>query len=99
ARTLDQLLARADPVADTSEEVSDGIGHRHGFVLSPARLDDARDIAAQGEIAKAKPVHLELANVRPRAAAALAAALDADLELVLLRKPIDQLAHGFLFRP
>ena len=30
ARALDQLLARADAVADASEEISDGIGHRHG---------------------------------------------------------------------
>src|SRR5439155_20367272 len=29
ARELDQLLARADAVANPSEEISDGIGHRH----------------------------------------------------------------------
>ena len=34
ARALDELLARADPVADAREEVSDGIGHRHGLVLT-----------------------------------------------------------------
>src|SRR5690348_3315732 len=61
---------------------------------SPARLDDARDIAAQGELAEAQPAHLELAEIRARAAAALAAALDAHLELLLLGKPIDQLAHA-----
>src|SRR5215468_5100916 len=66
------------------------------FVLSPARLDDARDVAAQGELAEAEAAHLELAEIRPRPAAALAAALDADLELVLLGKLIDQLAHGVL---
>src|SRR4051812_49797860 len=65
-------------------------------VLSPARLDDARDVAAQGELAEAEPAHLELAEIRPRPAAALAAALDADLELLLLGKLIDQLAHRFL---
>src|SRR5262249_9878046 len=96
ARALDQLLAGADAVADTGEEVSDGIGHRHGWVLSPARLDDARDVAAQGELAEAKAAHLELAEIRARPAAALAAALDADLELELLGKLVDQLAHGFL---
>src|SRR5215813_4629646 len=69
------------------------------FVLSPARLDDARDVAAQGELAEAETAHLELAEIRPRPSAALAAVLDADLELVLLRKLIDQLAHGVLFRP
>src|SRR5881394_45307 len=67
-----------------------------GFVLLPARLDDARDVAAQGELAEAEPAHLELADIRARPAAALAAALDADLELVLLGKLIDQLAHGSL---
>jgi hypothetical protein len=66
------------------------------YVLSPARLDDARDVAAQGELAEAEPAHLELAEIRPRPATALAAALDADLELVLLWKLIDQLAHGVL---
>src|SRR4029079_1184075 len=65
------------------------------FVLSPARLDDARDVAAQGELAEAKPAHLELAEIRTRPAAALAAALDAHLELVFLGKLVDQLAHRF----
>jgi hypothetical protein len=66
------------------------------IVLSPARLDDAGDIAAQGELAEAEPTHLELAEIRPRPTAALAAALGADLELLLLGKLIDQLAHGVL---
>src|SRR5512138_1210436 len=65
-----------------------------GYFLSPARLDDTRDVAAQGELAEAEPAHLELAEICARPAAALAATLDADLELVLLGKRIDQLAHG-----
>src|SRR4051794_24564278 len=65
------------------------------YFLSPARLDDARDVAAQGELAEAETAHLELADEGARPAAALAAALDAHLELVLLGKPIDQLAHEF----
>src|SRR5882724_5481103 len=66
------------------------------YFLSPARLDDARDIATQGELAEAKAAHFELAEIRARPAAALAAVLCANLELELLGKPIDQLAHGFL---
>src|SRR5690348_9488198 len=61
---------------------------------SPARLDDTRDIAAQGEVPETEPAHLELAQVRARPAAALAAVVLADLELVLLRKLVDQLAHA-----
>jgi hypothetical protein len=60
----------------------------------PARLDDARDVAPERELAEAKTTHLELAEVRTRTTAALAAALHANLELVLLGKPIDQLAHA-----
>src|SRR5439155_18862397 len=60
----------------------------------PAALDDARDIATQCELAEAEAAHLELAEVRTRPAATLAAALDANLELVLLGKLIDQLAHA-----
>src|ERR1700733_8630200 len=60
---------------------------------SPARLDDARDIAAQGEFAETQTAHLELAYIRARAAAALAPVLRADLELDLLGKLVDQLAH------
>src|SRR5262249_7416979 len=52
--------------------------------LSPARLDDARDVAPQGELAEAKPAHLELAEIRARPAATLAAALDAHLVRELL---------------
>src|SRR3954465_2296487 len=63
------------------------------YFLSPARLDDARDVATQGELAEAKTAHLELADIGTRATAALAAALGAHLELELLWKPIDQLAH------
>jgi hypothetical protein len=56
---------------------------------SPARLDDARDVAAERELTEAEATHLELTQVCAGPAAALAAALHADLELVLLRKRID----------
>src|ERR1043166_1264745 len=69
------------------------------FVLSPARLDDARDVAAQGELAEAEPADLELAEIGARTTTALAAALDADRELVLRWKLIDQFAHWFPLRP
>src|SRR5262249_55908721 len=59
----------------------------------PARLDHTGDIAAQCELAEAEPAHLELAEIGTRPAAALAAALHANLELVLLRKLVDQLGH------
>src|SRR4051812_45354477 len=60
---------------------------------SPARLDDARDVAAERELAEAATTHLELTEVGARTATALAAALDPDLELLLLGKRIDQLGH------
>src|SRR5690348_17202880 len=60
----------------------------------PARLDDARDVAAQRELAEAEATHLELTEVGTRAAATLAAALHANLELLLLGKRIDQLGHN-----
>src|SRR5688572_24287949 len=60
---------------------------------SPARLDNAGDIAAKSQLAEAEPAHLELTEVRTRTAAALAAALLTNLELVLLGKRIDQLGH------
>src|SRR5690242_9915695 len=60
----------------------------------PARLDDARDVAAQRELAEAEATHLELTEIGARPTTTLAAALHADLELLLLRKPIDQLAHA-----
>src|SRR6185436_8100292 len=61
---------------------------------SPARLDDARDIAAQGELTEAATAHFKFPKVCTSAAAALATALDANLELLLLGKLIDQLAHA-----
>jgi hypothetical protein len=65
-------------------------------VVLPARLDDARDVAAERELAKAATTHLELAEVRASTATTLAAALDTNLELLLLGKPIDELAHRCL---
>src|SRR5580698_9474 len=62
ARALHGLLARVDPVANTRQEISDWIGHRHIRCSSPARLDDAGDIAAERELANAKTAHLELAQ-------------------------------------
>src|SRR6185436_12466552 len=62
---------------------------------SPARLDDARDIAAERELSETAAAHLELAQVGARAAAALAAGLDANLELLLLGERIDQLGHDY----
>src|SRR5262249_50807098 len=91
ARAVDGLLARADPVTDTREEIGDGVSH--GTRSSPARLDDAGDVAAQGELAEAEPAQLELAQVGAGATAALAAVAGADLELVLLGKPILVRAH------
>src|SRR5437763_11687132 len=63
-------------------------------ISSPARLDDAGDVTAQREIAEAQAAHFELAEVRARPPAPLAAVTDANLELVLLRKLVDQLAHA-----
>jgi hypothetical protein len=60
---------------------------------SPARLDDTRDIAAECELSETTPAHLELAEIGTRTATALAARLDANLELLLLGERIDQLGH------
>src|SRR5205807_1703367 len=62
-------------------------------VSSPARLDDAGDVTAKRQLTEAEPAHLELAQVGAGAAAALAAVAGADLELVLLGKPILVRAH------
>src|SRR5437773_1578349 len=59
--------------------------------LSPARLDDARDLATQRQPTEADAAHLELAQIRARPAADLAAVLPANLEL---RLPIDHV-HEF----
>src|SRR3569832_2206864 len=63
-------------------------------ISSPARLDHAKEDTAEREHTEAETAHLDLAQVRARPATALAAALDTNLELVLLRKPVDQLAHA-----
>src|SRR5690349_24815156 len=55
----------------------------------PAALHDARDVTAERELAETEATHLELAEVRTRTAATLAAALVANLELLLLGKRID----------
>src|SRR5215212_2437734 len=59
------------------------IGSVIDILASPARLDDTRDITAERELSETAAAHLELAQVRARTATALAARLDADLELVL----------------
>jgi len=52
--TLDQLLARADPVFGYERgESAMGSVSDMGF-SSPARLDDSRDIAAKGKTAEDK---------------------------------------------
>src|SRR5688572_8752476 len=56
---------------------------------SPTRLDDARDVAAERELAETEAAHLELAQECAGTPAPLAAALDTDLELLLLGKPVD----------
>src|SRR5688500_11762601 len=60
---------------------------------SPARLDHARDLAAEREVTEAEAAHLELAQEGTGATAPLATVLLTDLELGLLGKPIDELAH------
>src|SRR5665647_493245 len=56
---------------------------------SPARLDDARDVAAQRQLTEAKAAHLELAEECTRPTATLAAVLRTHLELDLLGKGIN----------
>src|SRR5215471_6157277 len=60
--------------------------------LSPARFDDARDLAAQRQPTEADAAHLELAQITARPAAYLAAVVLAHFELLL---PLD---HVYEFR-
>jgi hypothetical protein len=60
-----------------------------GRSSSPARLDHARDIAPKRQLAETETAHLELPQVSTRTTTARAAILDANLELLLLGKPVD----------
>src|SRR5690349_14572067 len=64
------------------------------WTSSPARLDDARQLTLERQIAEAEPAHIELAHVGARTAAQGTPALGPDVELVLLRKHLAKLAHA-----
>src|SRR5437879_1413276 len=66
-------------VADASQHVRDGIGH-HEFT-SPARLDDAGNLALEREESQADSAKLEFAIVSARATTNLAAVAVTHLEL------------------
>ena len=78
---LDGVVLGLQRVADAREEVGYRIGDGHRHVSLPARLRQAGDVALVGQLAQADPAEAELAEVRARAAAALAAVVVAGLVL------------------
>src|SRR5215212_4034651 len=76
-RHLDVVVVGVQPVADPGQEVCDGVGLRH----LPARLRESRDHALVGDLAQADAAEPELAQIRARAAAPLAAVVVACLVL------------------
>src|SRR5262249_32479237 len=81
-----------DRVADPGQHVSDRVGHVHRDLPSdlPARLDHARDVPGEGELAKTDAAQLELAQVPARAPALAAARVAGHAELRLARGLGDQ---------
>src|SRR5215831_17234517 len=61
----------------------------------PARLDDARNLATQRQVAEADAAHLKLAKIAAGAAAHLATVTRAHLPLLLLLDHVDELRHLF----
>src|SRR5215208_346863 len=60
-----------------------------GRPSSPARLDHARDVAAERQLAETEATHLELAQIRAGPTTPQTAGLGPDLEFGLLGKPVD----------
>jgi hypothetical protein len=59
----------------------------------PARFDDARDVAPQGQIPEADATHLELSQEGPRTSALLASVAMTDPPLRRLTVHVDCLCH------
>src|SRR5215468_7241720 len=60
-------LARGLAVADTGQQVGDGVSHAHGQRPSPARLGEARNLAAACDLADLHPREPELTVYTARA--------------------------------
>src|SRR5262249_34528775 len=77
---VDLLVLGPTGVADAGQQVGDRIAH-HDRPPLPARLDDTRDLALQGQLPEADPARLELPQVSPGPATELAPVIGARLEL------------------
>ena len=71
-RHVDVVVSCRRGIADAREHICDGIRNLHDFSL-PARLDHARELAAQGKLPETDAAKPEFSQVGPRTPADMAA--------------------------